>query len=480
MEFNSLAFLIYFPIVTILYYLQPAKTRAAFIFAVSIFFYMCWSPVYILLLLGVIVVTYFAARFLEGRPQRLKKLTVFMVALMCVVILFIFKYYSMFMQTIAFIINSFGFGYEFDALNVLLPMGISFYTFQAVGYVVDVYRGKVAAEKNFIQYGAFITFFPQLVAGPIERSSNLLRQIKEKHEFKPDNITAGFLQMLWGYFQKIVIADRISILVSAIYDNYTDYTGAYIVVATVLFAFQVYCDFDGYTNIAIGAAKILGFELMKNFNAPYLATGIADFWDRWHISLSKWLRDYIYIPLGGNKGSKAYKCRNLMLTFLISGLWHGANWTYVVWGALHGVYRVLEELLFKAERKLSKLQTIGRVAVTFLLVDFAWLFFRVNSLTDARVMLKKVLFDFELTSLMNREMAISMGMPLADLIVLVLALMVLVASDLLKDRVRVYDIYIKWPIVIRWAFLYVAIFFILIFGYYGPAYDAAQFIYFQF
>lgn len=490
MEFNSLIFLLSFPLIVVLYYLLPGRGKTFWIFAASCIFYMCWNYKYIFLLLSATIVTYLAGIGMDKcRSQRQKKCILMACILFSVWILFLFKYFNMFMDTAVALGGLAGISIKKAGLDLLLPVGISFYIFQTLGYVIDVYRGDVEAEKNFVNYGAFITFFPQLVAGPIERSGNLLKQMKEEHHLNPRECVEGFSRMLWGYFQKVVIADRIAVIVTAVYDDYMSYSGVYIVAATVLFAFQIYCDFDGYTNIAIGAAKILGFDLMTNFNAPYFARSVADFWHRWHISLSSWFRDYLYIPLGGNRRGQRKKYRNLMITFLVSGLWHGANWTYVIWGGLHGAYQVMENMWKNRfhDKRLSEkgkgnekaaafLQWIG----TFLAVDFAWLFFRAASVKDAFSMIGRIFGEFRIGDILNREMAVSLGLEMGNIIVLSIALCILFLSDFLKDKGRIYKKIWQLPVALRWIVLYIAMFGILIFGYYGPEYNASQFIYFQF
>ena len=481
MIYNSIPFAVFLPIIFILYWICPSKYRYLFLLAASFYFYMYMDPKYIFFLLGTVTVSYLLALALDSaRDVFRKKLYLFIGILALIGVLALLKY-SGFIIEIA--------GLPSPAIQFMLPVGISFYIFQTLGYVIDVYRGDVEAEKNFVNYGAFITFFPQLVAGPIERSGNLLKQMKEEHHLNPRECVEGFSRMLWGYFQKVVIADRIAVIVTAVYDDYMSYSGVYIVAATVLFAFQIYCDFDGYTNIAIGAAKILGFDLMTNFNAPYFARSVADFWHRWHISLSSWFRDYLYIPLGGNRRGQRKKYRNLMITFLVSGLWHGANWTYVIWGGLHGAYQVMENMWKNRfhDKRLSEkgkgnekaaafLQWIG----TFLAVDFAWLFFRAASVKDAFSMIGRIFGEFRIGDILNREMAVSLGLEMGNIIVLSIALCILFLSDFLKDKGRIYKKIWQLPIALRWIVLYIAMFGILIFGYYGPEYNASQFIYFQF
>lgn len=461
MVFNSLMFIIVFPFIVLLYYCIPQKWKIGCLFLVSLGFYACFEWKYLFLLLGVILLSFFSATWMEGKNQKEKNFIMAADVIAVAGMLLLFKCLSL--------------------GSVSLPIGISFYALVALGYVIDVYRGKEKAEKSLVKYGAFVSFFPPLLSGPIERADNLLRQMKLPQRFSEEKIRRGICQMLWGYFQKVVIANRIAVIVDAVYNDYEAYTGIYVLVATVLYAFQIYCDFAGYSNLAIGAARILGFELKENFKVPYLATSVAQFWERWHISLSTWLRDYVYISLGGNRRGKWKKYRNLLVTFLVSGLWHGFNWTFMIWGALHGVYRILNDMVANKWNAWKGFAAkLIKTAVTFILVDFAWLFFRANSVGAAFSLIRKMLTDFNLLSILNREMAISMGMEIADIAVLVFALFVLVVVDLTGDKLRYREKICRLPLPLRWLVLYAAIFIVLIFGYYGPGFSAGQFIYAQF
>ena len=375
------------------------------------------------------------------------------------------------------------------SFDIMLPVGISFYTFQALSYMVDVYRREVLPERNLFRYALFVSYFPQLVAGPIERSKNLLGQLYEGYEFDPDHVRSGLLLMLWGMFQKIVIADRLAIFVDYVYNqgNFFNLPGAAVALATVFFAFQIYCDFAGYSNIAIGVARVMGITLMENFRQPYLASSVTEFWRRWHISLSTWFRDYLYIPLGGNRLGMVRKYMNLMFTFLASGLWHGASWNFVIWGGLNGVYQVisgLAEPIRKGHRiphtKCGRLlRQTGRIAVTFCLVDFSWLFFRAPSLSTAYQMLAHMVNNFQPLALKSR--IFEMGLGPADFLVGLAGIMVLVGVDLFCEcRGSLHPFIIKWSLPVRWAFYLGAVLIVLVLGIYGPEYDAASFIYFQF
>ncbi len=335
MLFNSFEFLIFFPIVCIIYFLlRGLKWRNLFLLIASYYFYMNWKPVYALLILTSTVLTYSCGLLVEqyADNQRKKKSFLVISLLINFAILFLFKYYNFIGGSITAFFSILGIGWQVPNLDVLLPVGISFYTFQAVGYSIDVYRGTIRAERNFITYALFVSFFPQLVAGPIERANNLLPQFHTEHHFDADDVTEGIKQMIWGFFMKLCVADVLSSYVDAVYNNVANHNGTSMILATIFFTIQIYCDFAGYSNIAIGAARVMGYRLMENFKQPYFSLNIKEFWRRWHISLSTWFMDYLYIPLGGNRVSYPRHLLNLAITFLVSGVWHGANWTFVLWG----------------------------------------------------------------------------------------------------------------------------------------------------
>ena len=349
MSFNSVDFLIFFPAVVLIYYIIPQKIRYLWLLFSSYYFYMSWNPKYAFLIALSTVLTWVTGwlveRFKRAQKERISRYFVLVCILINLGILFLFKYLDFGINTLNKVLAYMNITLVTNPFDFLLPVGISFYTFQALGYIIDVYRGRVKAEHNILKYALFVSFFPQLVAGPIERSENLLRQINESQHIKRKEnfirITNGLIYMLYGYFLKMVIADRIAILVNTVWDNWYLYGGVELLVAAIGFALQIYCDFSSYSTIAIGAAQVMGFTLMENFEAPYFACSIKEFWRRWHISLSQWFRDYVYIPLGGNRCSTIKKYCNLWITFLISGLWHGANLTFVAWGGIHGLYQIL-------------------------------------------------------------------------------------------------------------------------------------------
>jgi D-alanyl-lipoteichoic acid acyltransferase DltB (MBOAT superfamily) len=327
MLFNSIEFLIFFPIVVVVYFIIPDKIKHLWLLIASYYFYMCWNAKYALLILASTIVTYISGILLDKVKNQtlLKKSVVTASFVINLGILFYFKYINFMLVIFTRIFAKLHIQLNTPVFDIILPVGISFYTFQALSYTMDVYRGEIKAEKNFFRYALFVSFFPQLVAGPIERSKNLLKQLSVPQKFSFENMREGLLLMMWGYYLKLVLADRIAIFVDTVYGDYKTYPGMYLIIATMLFAVQIYCDFAGYSTIAMGAAKVLGVELMENFNAPYLSTSVAEFWRKWHISLTSWFKDYLYIPLGGSRKGKLRKYLNKMIVFLVSGLWHGQD-----------------------------------------------------------------------------------------------------------------------------------------------------------
>lgn len=404
MLFNSLEFLIFFPVVTLLYFLLPHKYRWVLLLAASYVFYMGWNAAYALLLLASTAITYVASLLIDRSEKRSKKKLFLVLSIaLNLGILFTFKYFEFFTSGLYAVLDALKVSYTPVKYSLVLPVGISFYIFQALGYSIDVYRKDVAVQKNFGKYALFVSFFPQLVAGPIERSSNLLPQFEEEHFFDRTKASSGLRLMLWGYFKKIVIADTLCTAVNTVYNDISSFDGFAIAFATFLFTIQIFCDFSGYSDIARGCARIMGFELMKNFDHPYFATSVQDFWRKWHISLSTWFKDYVYIPLGGNRKGEARRCFNLMITFLVSGLWHGADVTFILWGGIHGIFQVIGRRTLKIRQKLShfvmldrfpELQNAIKIIFTFLLVSFAWIFFRANTMSDAIYAITH-LFNFE-------------------------------------------------------------------------------------
>lgn len=474
MLFNSLAYGIFLPLVFILYWLLPHKFRWMLLLVSSYYFYMSWNPKYVLLILTTTLISYLAAIFVEKSDNIMFKKIILAVTLtVCLGILFVFKYFNFFSQSFADLMSRFMISVNPVTLKLLLPVGISFYTFQTLSYVIDVYRGNEKAEKNFGIYATFISFFPQLVAGPIERTRNLLPQIKSEKKFDYEMAAYGLKLMAWGFFKKLVIADVAARYVDEAFSNIEACTGLDLMFASVFFVFQVYCDFSGYSDIAIGSARLLGIKLMTNFRQPFFATGIKDFWGRWHLSLSTWFRDYLYIPLGGNRCSRLRRDINLMITFLCSGLWHGANWTYVFWGGLNGIGQIIEEKLFSKKRTGSISKIISGVVV-FIFWNFTMVFFRADTIGDALSYIGKFIRCLRYPS-QFRQTALGLDKP--ESMFCIFFIIVLMVFDHASMKVDV----IKWlsgrKPAARWAVYLVLIWVILMFM---PPVNTSEFVYFQF
>ncbi len=472
MLFNSLEFLLFFPIVIMLYYALPHKHRWVLLLLASYVFYMWWKVSYVLLIIISTCIDYVAAIGIErSKSKRQKKLLLALSLLTNLGILFFFKYFNFFNDSLSSISGWMGFAFEPSLLDVLLPVGISFYTFQTLSYTIDVYRGQKKAERHFGYFALYVTYFPQLVAGPIERASRLLPQLSAPQTLNAQNVSRGLKLIFWGMFKKVAVADNLSSYVNEVFNNPLQYEGLPVILALVFFSFQIYYDFSGYSDIAIGSARVMGVELMQNFRHPYFAVSIADFWRRWHISLSTWFRDYIYIPFGGNRH---HHYRNIMITFLLSGLWHGANWTFVVWGGLHGLYMVASEKIRSLREKplttTDNLQTVISVIITYLLVLFAWIFFRANNINDAFLIIQNIFpkqFSFDLINILKD------GSGLIILIALLVAMQVIHFIE--RNEAIMLQLERK-PIAIRWS-VYSAMLWVLFL--YGN-YSKQEFIYFTF
>lgn len=523
MLFNSLQFLIFFPIAALLYYLVPTRWRYIWLVIISYFFYACFSPFYTLLLLADTLVTYLAALGISHARKRAanrrKEISdensgdvnhapsgqnndrlssrrrglfwLIPAMLICLGLLFFFKYYDFFVDDVVRGIAAIfpELIQSSPALAIALPAGISFYTFQSLGYVFDVYNGKYPAERNLLYYAAFVSFFPLLCAGPIERAPHLVPQLRKEHAFSLHKIKRGLLLMLWGYFQKLIIADRAAILVNEVFGNYESYAGFQLVTAAVLFGMQIYGDFAGYSNLAIGAAEVMGFDICTNFNTPYLSRSVGEFWRRWHISLSSWFRDYLYFPLGGSRCSRQRKYLNIMIVFLVSGLWHGAGWNFIIWGGLNGLFQVLEQQFAAPRRWLCDklhIQTeslghkIVQVILTFCLVDFAWIFFNASDIRTAFGFIGRMFTTFGLENLFGSAL-FQLGLSSLEMNILIAALLLqLVVSICTYKGICVRDVLTKQSFLLQDAVILTAIFALLIIGIYGPSYDASSFIYMQF
>ena len=385
MIYNSFNFIIIFPLIFLLYYAIPAKygkTRNMFLLLISYLLYLQWKPVYALILLGVTASTYYSALTVakSKHPRWVLTMGVFLSLLP----LIFFKYFNFINESISNALTIVGLHFHIEGLNWAIPIGISFYTFQALGYLWDVYYKRQKAEHDFLIYALFISFFPSILSGPINKASLVLPQLKNlRPYFDYYKTVEGLKMLLWGMFMKVVVADRVALYVDAVLPNYMNYTGTSCFLASVLYTIQIYADFGGYSLMAIGVGKVLGFELTENFRRPYFAVSVTDFWHRWHISLSTWLKDYVYIPLGGSRCSKIRNYWNIFITFLVSGIWHGANWTFVIWGCMHGICQIIEKVLGQQKCNYRWFGKTIKIIITFLLVNFAWIFFRMPSLADA-------------------------------------------------------------------------------------------------
>jgi len=457
MNFNSLSFIIFFPIVTSFFFVIPHKYRWALLLCASYIFYMCSKPIYIILLLISTLISYYTAIKIEESENKAKDFFFALSLVSNLGILFVFKYFNFFMTNIKSTAEYIGFSPP--RLELILPVGISFYTFQVLSYSFDVYRGNKSPERHLGIFALYVSFFPQLVAGPIERSTHLLPQFHKKSNFDYKRITHGLQLMLWGFLQKMVIADRLAIFVNNVYNNPTEHYGLQVILATYFFAFQIYCDFSGYSDIAIGAAQVLGYEIMDNFRQPYFSHSIIEFWTRWHISLYSWFKDYLYIPLGGNKVSKSRWYGNIFIVFLVSGLWHGAGWTFVLWGALHGLFIILSirtkklRAAFSSSIHLNKLpflkKTIG------ILSTFHLNMFKIS--THNKINLFNLLNRFELN-------------------IAFVSILIMLGVHLLQSRIKIREYLSKKPLFFRWTAYYGVTLTIFFFG----VFKHSEFIYFQF
>ena len=397
MIFNSFNFIVMFPLIFLLYYAIPAKyskARNMFLLIVSYLLYLQWKPVYALILLGVTAVTYYSALLVEKTKHPKRILTAGV--LLALLPLLFFKYFNFINDSISDLLSVVGLNFHLQGLNWAIPVGISFFTFQALGYLWDVYYKRQKAEGDFLTYALFVSFFPSILSGPINKASLIIPQLKSlRPYFDYGKAVEGLKMLLWGMFMKVVVADRIALYVDKVLPDYMHYTGTSCFVASILYSVQIYADFAGYSLMAIGVGKVLGLELTENFRRPYFAVSVTDFWHRWHISLSTWLKDYVYIPMGGSRCSKVRNFWNIFVTFLVSGIWHGANWTFIVWGCMHGIYQIIEKMLGQQKCNYGRLGKTVKILVTFLLVNFAWIFFRMPTLADACGVIARI-FDFSL------------------------------------------------------------------------------------
>lgn len=479
MLFNSLEFALYFPIVCALYFLVPRKLKTPLLLVASCGFYMAFIPAYILILFTTILVDYFAGMWIENSAGPRKKRLLWISITATCLILFVFKYFYFFTDTFAMISSEAGLPVWEPAIRIILPIGLSFHTFQSLSYVIEVYRGAQKAERDFITYATYVMFFPQLVAGPIERPQNLLHQFHEVHAFDHDRVVSGLRRMAWGFFKKLVVADRLALYVNDVYGAPHHHNGLQLSIATVFFAYQIYCDFSGYSDIAIGTARVLGFRLMENFDRPYQSSSISEFWRRWHISLSTWFRDYVYFPLGGSKVARPKWVRNILITFGVSGLWHGAAWTYVAWGVLNGIYLVFGGLTKGIRDRIMGALGVGETTIarrflmwltTFLLIGVTWILFRATTFSDAWYILTHLHSGWDFGAIKTQHFQLK-HFPAA-----ILGIALLEGLQYAEGRWRISGRLVALPSLARWPAYASIIFFVVLFG----VYQSTQFIYFQF
>lgn len=489
MLFNSIEFLFFFPIVTLIYFLIPQRFRWLHLLIASCIFYCAFIPVYILILFFTIIIDYIAGIFIEQARGHKRRLFLLLSIVANVGVLAVFKYYNFLIGNMNELLSGLHIcTHPVPLLNIILPIGLSFHTFQAMSYTIEVYRGNQSAERHFGIYALYVMFYPQLVAGPIERPQNLLHQFREEHPFNYDRVVSGLRLMAWGLFKKMTIADRLAILVNQIYHSPENASGMPVVLATLFFSIQIYCDFSGYSDIAIGAARVMGFTLMKNFNLPYFSKSVSEFWTRWHISLSTWFRDYVYIPLGGNRVNKARWYYNLFVVFMLSGLWHGANWTFIFWGALHGTYLIFGHMTTAYQNRVKeksflkdipRLTAFAEIISVFSLTTFAWIFFRAKSFHDAVLVIKHLWG----TSRSYFEGSFHYGFnsfkifyTRTDWIFLAVGMLILFSGEIVQRKHSPNRLIARLHPVVRWSIYYVFLLFIL----FGRQTGKTQFIYFQF
>jgi alginate O-acetyltransferase complex protein AlgI len=506
MIFNSLEFLIFFAITTTIYFIIPRRYQKYLLIASGIFFYSYFIPWHVLILITTIIFNFYSGKLIENANGKKRKNLLVGIILINIAFLFIFKYFNFVSSNITSLSKSIGWNYSIGTLNLILPLGISFYTFKNICYDIEVYRNTIPAEKKFDIFALYILIFPELLAGPIDRPQNLLPQLRESYGFDYVRVTNGLKLMAWGFFQKWVIADRLAFLVNQVYSQPDKFNGMSFTIATFFFAIQIYCDFSAYTDIAIGAGEVLGFKFMQNFNRPYFARSISEFWSRWHISLSTWLRDYIFLPIAysvlrklKNKPFLKIKpeywsyCLATLLTMFIAGLWHGANWTFVCWGTLMGVYLVFSFVTKKPRKLFVKKIRLNRIpflhkllsgGITFSLVCFAWIFFRAGDMKEAVYIIRNLYTGYGVYlrtfisghNFSNLMEPFYLGLNSMELYLAVIFTSVLIVVNLIQRRNNIRKLISERPLLIRWALYLLVIFIILIYG----RFETRQFIYMQF
>lgn len=470
MLFNSFEFLWLFPLLFVLCQItQRTKWSNGCLLLISYGLYLKWKPVYALVLLWVTAVTFLVALFISKQSERKNSKKIFVLGVILTLApLVIFKYFDFFNTQLLFFLESMGITTGLPGLNWVLPLGISFYTFQAIGYLFDVYHQRIEAEKNWWNYMLFVSFFPQIASGPISRAKDLLPQIKAERKFNYSQAVQGLKWLLWGMFMKVVMADRVGIYVDSIFNNYEYQSGLSCWIGSILYTFQIYGDFAGYSFMAVGVGQLLGFELINNFQRPYFSQSVTEFWHRWHISLSTWLRDYVYIPLGGSRCSRIRNYWNIFLTFLVSGVWHGANWAFIVWGMIHGFFQIAEKMLGLNKFQSNGLRKVVRVMVTFFIVNLAWIFFRMPTVGQAFEVIKLMLFNHQTTLA-----TITPSMSLFIIVSVIIVMLKDLVDEFLPQR---YSLFHNQYTIVRWTVYVVLMCMVLTCG----VFDNSQFIYVSF
>lgn len=490
MLFNSIDFAIFFPIAFIAYWIVASKKNARNIFLIiaSYIFYGWWDWRFLLLIAFSSLVDFMVGKAIHKATSNKRRKYLLCTSLVVNLgFLAYFKYFNFFVESFVDAFRLFGSELSSPALDIILPVGISFYTFQTLSYTIDIYRKQIEPTNDWPAFFAFVSFYPQLVAGPIERASHLLPQFAKTYKFNYKLVKSGVLLMAFGLFKKMVIADRAALYVNEVYNNPNYHDGTAYAYATLLFAFQIYCDFSGYSDIAIGAARTMGFDLMKNFDSPYFSKSLTEFWRRWHISLSTWFRDYVYIPLGGSKKGKYRTYANLFIVFLVSGLWHGAAMTFVIWGAIHGAILVFEKATYKAKQPIysrvglatsNYSNSLGFGLLTFVIVCFAWVFFRANSLADSLIISSGMINDFNWGTVFENETYL-IGLKTNEFKLLIISILLLCIFEVFHKRYNLVSLLNKQGTLFRWGVYLLIVFSIVLFGVYGDR-NISEFIYFQF
>lgn len=486
MLFNSLIFAVFMSIVFIVYWLIPQKFKWIFLLVASYYYYMSWDPKFIIWILITTGISYSCAMFLQKTDEKKKKKTAMLSSLIVSLgILVVFKYFNFISVPFTNLLQIFSLNINENSLKLIMPVGISFYTFQSIGYIVDVYKGKVKAEKHFGKYALFISFFPQVLSGPIARADSLLPQINNPKPFDYEKVAYGIRQMAWGFFKKMVVSSVCQVYVDAVYNNVSAKNGFVLITSTVLYAIQIYCDFSGYSDIAIGTAKILGIDLMTNFKTPYFAQSIKEFWSRWHISLSTWFKDYLYIPLGGNRVSSSRYAFNIVFTFLISGIWHGNTLNFIIWGLLHGILQVIESYVYKIksfkpkikEKKIFSFRGIVTLVLTFATICFTWIFFRANTFSDTLYIISNMFSGISSPAKYLLRGYTQLGLTLEDTAILAVSLIILIIGDSFALKCDVYKKIGKINPMLKYLIYFIVIFSIVVFT---PSNASQEFIYFNF